>query len=72
MISRDLLNVNARGFNLLSDPELVNINVFNLCMKLVVLLRNNTNSLLIVTPDRRCTVERETNASEESHPLLYL
>jgi hypothetical protein len=37
-----------------------------------MLLRNNTNSLLIVTLDRRCTIKLEINAREESHPLLYL
>jgi hypothetical protein len=56
----------------LSDLELVDINVFNLCIKLTVLLSNNTNSLLIVTPDRRCTIKRKINASKELHLLLYL
>jgi hypothetical protein len=71
-ISRDPLNVDTRGGDLLSDPELVDVNVFDLCMKLVVLLRNNTDSLLIVTPDCRCKIELEIDARKESHPLLHL
>jgi hypothetical protein len=56
----------------LSYPELVDVDVFDLCMKLVVLLSNNTNGLLIVTPNRRCTIKREIDTSEESYPLLHL
>ena len=48
------------------------VDVFNLSMNLVMLLCNDINSLLIVTPDRRCTIELKIDASEESHPLLYL
>jgi hypothetical protein len=54
------------------DLELVDVDVFNLSIKLIILLRNNTNSLLIVTLDRRCTIELKINTREESHPLLYL
>jgi hypothetical protein len=50
----------------------VDIDVLDLCVKLVVLLRDNTNSLLVVAPDRRCTVEREINASEETHSIFHL
>jgi hypothetical protein len=46
--------------------------VLNLCVKLVVLLRDNTNSLLVVAPDRRCTVKLKVDASKEAHPLFYL
>jgi hypothetical protein len=66
------LDVNTRGGNLLSDLELVDVDVFDLSIKLIVLLCNNTNSLLIVTPDCRCTIELEIDASEESHLFLYL
>jgi hypothetical protein len=31
--------------------------VFDFCVKLVVLLRDDTDSLLVVAPDRGCTVE---------------
>jgi hypothetical protein len=54
------------------NPELVDVNVLNLCVKLVVLLRDNTNSLLVVALDCRCTVERKVDASKETHLLLYL
>jgi hypothetical protein len=50
----------------------VDVNVFELSIKPIVLLCNNTNSLLIVTPDRRCTIKLEIDASEESHLLLHL
>jgi hypothetical protein len=71
-VSRNPLDVDTRGLDLLPYPELVDVDVFNLCMKLVVMLSHNTNSLLIVTPGRRCTIERAIDASEESHPLLHL
>ena len=48
------------------------VDVFNLSMNLVMLLCNDINSLLIVTPDCRCTIELKINASEELHLLLYL
>jgi hypothetical protein len=46
--------------------------VLNLYIKLVMLLYNNTNSLLVVTLDRRGTVKRKINASEETHLLFHL
>jgi hypothetical protein len=46
--------------------------VFNLSIKLVMLLSNNTNSLPTITLDCRCTIKLKINTSEESHPLLYL
>ena len=46
--------------------------MFDFGMKLVMLLCNDTNSLVIVTPDRRCAIELEIDASEESHLFLHL
>jgi hypothetical protein len=50
----------------------VDVNVLNLCIKLVVLFCNNTNSLLVVTLDCGGTVKRKVDASEETHLLFYL
>jgi hypothetical protein len=50
----------------------VDVNVFNLSIKLVMLLCNNTNSLLIITLDRRCTIKLKIDTSKESHPLPHL
>jgi hypothetical protein len=50
----------------------VDIDVFDFGVKLVVLLRDNTNSLLVVAPDRRCTVERKVDARKETHLLFHL
>jgi hypothetical protein len=52
--------------------ELVDVNVLNLCVKLIVLLCNNANSLLVIALDCRYTVKLKVNASEEAHLLLYL
>ena len=71
-ISRSLLNVNTGGLNLLAYLELIDINVFNLRIKLIILLYNNANSLLIITLDYRCIIKLKINASKESHLLLYL
>lgn len=50
----------------------MNIHMLNLRMELVLLLRNNTNCLLIVTLDRWCTVKRKIDTSEKSHLFLHL
>lgn len=50
----------------------MDVNVFKLGMKLVVLLSNNADSLLVVTPDSRCTIESKINAGEEAQLLLHL
>jgi hypothetical protein len=71
-ISRYLFDINARGSDLLLNPELVDVNVLNLCIKLVVLFCNNTNSLLVVTLDCRSTVKHKVDASEEMHLLFHL
>ena len=72
MVGRDLLDVNTRGFNFLLNPKLVDVDMLNLRVKLLLLLGDNTNSLLIITPDRRWTIELKINAVKESHLLLYL
>jgi hypothetical protein len=46
--------------------------VLNLCVKLIMLLCNNTNSLLVVALDCRCIVKLKVNTSKEIHLLFYL
>ena len=47
--SVNLLDLQAAGFDLLSNPRLMYINVLKLRVQLVLLLCCNTNSLLVVT-----------------------
>jgi hypothetical protein len=42
----------------------VDVNIFDLGRKLVMLLCNDINSLLIVTSDGRCTMELEIDAAK--------
>ena len=61
-ISRHLVRglpvyVEAVPFDLLADPVLMDIDVFKLSAKPVLLLRNYAHSLLIVTPDDRRLIE---------------
>jgi hypothetical protein len=46
--------------------------MLNLCMKLIMLLYNNTNSLLVITLDSRRIVKYKVKTSKESHLFLYL
>ena len=50
----------------------MNVDVLDLCVKTILLLINNTNSLLIVVPDDGLAVDRERNAIKEADSFLYL
>jgi hypothetical protein len=49
--------VKAVLLDLLADPVLVDIDVFELSNKLVLLLRDYAHSLLVVALNNRCLVE---------------
>jgi len=72
MISRYLFNVNTQGSDLLSNLELVDINVLDLYIKFVMLLYDDNNSLLVITLNSRRTVKCKVDISKESHLFLYL
>jgi hypothetical protein len=57
LVRRLLVYVEAILLNLLANPVLVDINVFKLSAKLVLLLCNYAYSLLVITLNNRCLVE---------------
>jgi hypothetical protein len=57
LICRPLVYVKAVLLDLLADPVLVDIDVFELSNKLVLLLRDYAHSLLVVALNNRCLVE---------------
>jgi hypothetical protein len=57
LVRRLLVYVEAILLDLLANPVLVDINVFKLSAKLVLLLCNYAYSLLVVTPNNRRLVE---------------
>jgi hypothetical protein len=57
LVCRLLVYVEAILLNLLANPVLVDINVFKLSAKLVLLLRNYAYSLLVVTLNNRRLVK---------------
>ena len=58
LVRRLLVDVEAILLDLLADLVLVNVDVFKLSTKLVLLFRNYAYSLLVVTLNNRCLVER--------------
>jgi hypothetical protein len=57
LVRRLLVYVEAILLNLLANPVLVDIDVFELSAKLVLLLRNYTYSLLVITLNNRRLVK---------------
>jgi hypothetical protein len=69
---RLLVYVEAALLNLLANLVLVDINVFKLSAKLVLLLRDYAYSLLVVTPNDRRLVKLQGQSFKQAAPLLYL
>ena len=64
--------VKAVFFNLLADPALINVNVFELCTKFILLFYNYPYSLLVITLDNRRLIEFQRESVEEAAPLFHL
>jgi hypothetical protein len=64
--------VEAALLDLLANPVLVNIDVFKLSTKLVLLLRDYAHSLLVVTPNDRRLVKLQGQSFKQAAPLLHL
>jgi hypothetical protein len=64
--------VEAILLDLLANLVLVDINVFELSAKLVLLLRDYAHSLLVVTPNDRRLVELQGQSFEQAALLLHL
>jgi hypothetical protein len=64
--------VEAALLDLLANLVLVDINVFKLSAKLILLLRNYAYSLLVVTPNNRRLVKLQGQSFEQAALFLYL
>jgi hypothetical protein len=66
------LYVEATFLDLLADPALVDVDMFELGTEFVLLFCDYPNSLLIVTPNDRHLVKLQGESVEEAAPFFHL